>query len=143
MRANQFGGRRVVGGASSSDGIGRPPTRTPKPKKVSPKKGAGAAGLLAIGGTVEVKKKPKVEQSDKVETKRLALLNADAKLKDKDYWKTEGPKVMEAYRKNRAEFDKKLAYENSTEGYKARVREQDKAARKQKYGGTIDSSPTY
>jgi hypothetical protein len=85
----------------------------------------------------------KMNPNDKVETKRLAMLNAAAKRKDKDYWKTEGPKVMDAYRKNRAEFDKKLAYENSPEGYKSRVREQDKAARKKKYGGTIDSSPTY
>jgi hypothetical protein len=55
--------------------------------------------------------------NDVVESKRLKLANARAK---KNYWKVEGPKVMKAYKKNRAEFDKKLAYENSPEGLRER-----------------------
>lgn len=54
-----------------------------------------------------------------------------------------GRSVMKAYNKNRAEFEKKLAYDNSKAGRDARIAEQKKAEKKKKYGATIDNSPTY
>lgn len=67
---------------------------------------------------------PKMNPNDKVESKRLAMANAAAKRKDENYWKTEGPKVKDSYKKNRAEFEKKLAYDNSKSGRDARIAKQ-------------------
>jgi hypothetical protein len=71
---------------------------------------------------------------DKIQALRKKIAADDA---------ASGRSVMKAYKKNRAEFEKKLAYENSKAGFDARVAKQKMAEKKKKYKATIDNSPTY
>lgn len=54
-----------------------------------------------------------------------------------------GRSVMKAYKKNRSDFEKKLAYDNSKAGRDARIAKQKMDEKKKKYKATIDNSPTY
>lgn len=83
----------------------------------------------------------KMNPNDKVEAKRLALINARAKKADAKYQAVEGPRQGALYKKNRAEFDKKLAESNSVKGVQARI-QKDMESRKKKSKSPIPASPT-
>jgi hypothetical protein len=90
-----------------------------------------ALGALAVGGTVSVASKPE----NKVK-KFSSGMNLDkAQSIRKKIAADDNASTRSAYKKNRAEFEKKMNYENSTQ----RIRDE----KKKKKSGTIPSAPTY